>query len=180
MDAGRRGNRWEGERGDWGGVGDVFDCLEEFDNSFKSCTAASCTWTPLAGDTHVHPKVHTRTLNACRHTKQPHFNISLSLPSSHTHTQTKKLKKLSSVYVQPSISRYTGEALARLRSKPWISFMLSLMCGSLCQQPSIRSYTSLGQVLGRCSTLPWVIHSITYKVKHKENKMKKLNQSKWF
>lgn len=96
---------------------------------------------PCAAHTHTHARTHTDT---------------------HTHTCTHTLScLLSSYWVQPNISRYTGEALARLSSRPWISLMLSLMCGSLCQQPSIRSYTSLGQVLGRCSTLPWVIHSIT-------------------
>lgn len=97
---------------------------------------------------HATPNAHTR-LNAASIPTQTHI---------YTHIQ---ISPPSSSRVQPSISRYTGEALARLRSRAWISLMLSLMCGSLCQQPSIRSYTSLGQVLGRCSTLPWVIHSIT-------------------
>lgn len=94
-------------------------------------------------------------------------------------------KHTSSWQVQPSISRYTGDAFARLSSRPWISLMLSLMCGSLCQQPSIRSYTSLGQVLGRCSTLPWVIHSITCRGTktrgcHKTSKPKKKSRnSSW-
>ena len=98
-------------------------------------------------DTHAHTHTHT-----C---KQPQTHL-----DTVTHTSRNSAPS-SSCCFQPSISRYTGEALARLSSRPWISLMLSLMCGSRCQQPSIRSYTSLGQVLGRCSTLPWVIHSIT-------------------
>ncbi len=75
------------------------------------------------------------------------------------HSQSHTRHKLS----YPRMSRYTGDALARLRSRLWISLMMSRVCGSLSQHPSIKSYTSFGQVRGRCSTRPWVIHSITYK-----------------
>ncbi len=119
---------------------------------------------PRPPNTHTHTHTHTHmhaTSNA-----RTHLNTVTIPTQTHTHTHIKHSPPLSSC-AQPSISRYTGEALARLRSRPWISLMFSLMCGSLCQHPSIRSYTSLGQVLGRCSTRPWVIHSITYRGKEK-------------
>lgn len=76
------------------------------------------------------------------------------------HTSTSEYVHAAPVH-QPRMSRYTGEALARLWSMLQISLMFSLMQGSLCQQPSIRSYTSFGQVRGRCRTRPCVMHSIT-------------------
>lgn len=42
-----------------------------------------------------------------------------------------------------------------------MSLMFSRCCGSLCQQPNMRSYTSLGHRRGLSRTRPWVMHSMT-------------------
>lgn len=86
---------------------------------------------------------------------------------AHMHALTHTIHTASEVH-QPSMSRQTGEALARLWRRLWSSLMFSLMQGSLCQQPSIRSQTSLGQVRGRCRTRPWVMHSITYSAEQQQ------------
>lgn len=49
-----------------------------------------------------------------------------------------------------------------------ISLMFSRCWGSLCQQPSMTSYTSLGQTRGRSKTRPWVMHSMTWKSENGE------------
>ena len=61
---------------------------------------------------------------------------------------------------QPRISRYTGGFLTRASRRLWMSLMTILCWGSLCQQPCISRYTSLGQVRGLSSSRPCVMHSM--------------------
>lgn len=61
------------------------------------------------------------------------------------------------------MSRQTGGFLARATRRLQMSLMTSLCCGSLCQQPCMRRCTSFGQVRGRSSSRPCVMHSMAWK-----------------